>query len=140
MQDLFIYHNAKFRKRWLMLGSAMFLLGVSGLIFFNDEFWGTNMGLALVYLIIGFYSYYKPYLSIKNNVLWVSSHPFRRVQLNDIEEIKQFLDETTFIAKEKETLVTTQLMSEEDKEVFLNYVEEMKSNLARATMADNVIA
>ncbi len=140
MKDLTVYHNPKYRKLWLILGVALFLLGILGLVFFNDEFWGANMGLSIFYLFVGFYSYYKPHLSIKNNVLWVSAAPFRRTHLKDIQEIRQFLDETTFISKGKETLISTQVMSEEDKEKFLNYVEEMKSNLSCTAIAEKVVA
>ena len=55
MKDLTVYHNPKYRKLWLILGVALFLLGILGLVFFNDEFWGANMGLSIFYLFVGFY-------------------------------------------------------------------------------------
>tara|TARA_R110000868_G_scaffold337726_1_gene598599 strand:+ start:547 stop:969 length:423 start_codon:yes stop_codon:yes gene_type:complete len=140
MENLIVYHNPKFRNRWLVLGLAFFALGIIGLFFTEGEFFGSNMGICIVYLIGGLYTYYKPYLRVKNNVLWVSSNPFRKTPLNEIQKIKQFLDETTIISKGKETLISTQNMSEEGKEKFLNYIEELKETVENSVENKEVLA
>lgn len=140
MEDLVLHHNPKFRRRWLILGLAMFALGIIGLFFSKKEFFGSNMGICIVYIVGAAYTYYRPYVRIKDKVLWVSSNPFRKIPLNEIQEIKQFLDETTIISNGKETLISTQNLAEKDQERFLEYVERLKVNLSSSTAANPVSA
>ncbi len=135
MENIVIYHSSKYRRRWIILGAVMLALGVGGLLFSEGQVFGFNLGISIFYLFGGLYTYYRPFLSIKKNVLWVSAAPFRKIHVHDIQEIKQFLDETTIISKGKETLISTQNMSEEDKEKFLNYVEHLKQNIHKHYIA-----
>jgi hypothetical protein len=91
-----------------------------------------------VYLIGLLYTYYTPYVRVKNSVLWVSSNPFRKIPLDEIQEIKQFLDETTIISKGKETLISTQNMSDKDQKLFLEYVENLKMTVSNSTAEEKV--
>jgi hypothetical protein len=125
MQALTIFHKKRHRNVWLILGVLMLLLGV-GAYFYDQSELGFNLGIGIVYLFTGLYYTFRPYVRIQDNNLWTSAYPFRKINLDEIERVKQFLDETIIISNGKETLITNQQMSKKDKEVFNSFVEQIK--------------
>lgn len=127
MEDLVIHHKKKQRFIWLILGVAFLILGIVGMLYIEGESLGFSFGMGITYVGFGLYMWYKPYVQIKDNVLLVSSVPFRKIKLTEIDKIKHFLDETTIIANGKETMITTLQMAEEDKEQFLAYMKKLET-------------
>ena len=127
MEDFTIRHKKKQVYIWSLLGLVLLIIGIGSL--FSEEIdFGFNLGLGLFYLGTGLYYWNMPYLKVKDNTLWLSTQPFRKVNLHEIEKVKQFLDETTIISKGKETLISNQQMSVEDKERFQDFVEQLRIN------------
>jgi hypothetical protein len=133
MKELTIYHKKRHRNIWLLLGGSMFLLGLIA-NFFNESDLGFNLGIGIMYFGMGIYYTFRPYIKVKDDFLWVSSSPFRKVNLNEVEKVKQFIDETTIISNGKETLITNLQMSDADKEKFIEFVEGLQRN-AKASIA-----
>lgn len=127
MKNLTICHKAKLRYVWIVSGVILLLLGIADEYYSDEASLQFSFGMGLVFILTGFYYWLKPYVRIKNNILWVSTYPFRKVQLSEIERVKQFLDETTFIVNGEKTKVTTQQMSETDKKRFNLFLKEFNT-------------
>lgn len=127
MQELIIYHQKRHIYIWIILGLLLILLGI-GTFFSNDNEFGFNLGIGLMYFSLGLYYAFRPYVRVKNNTLWVSTNPFGKINLNEIEQVKHFLDETTIISRGKETLISNQQMSDKDKKRFQVFLELLQEN------------
>ena len=128
MNDLIIYHKKKRIYVWLAIGGAMLILGIGGYIFNDGGELDFSLGLGIFYLIAGIYYAYRPYIKVKENILQVSTHPFRKINLNQLENVKQFLDEITIVSEGKQTILSNLQMSEKDKERFQKFVEKLQVN------------
>lgn len=125
MQDFKIKHKKNMILVWTILGFLMIVFGLSSVFFGKIEI-GANLGLGLFYGISGIYYWRMPLVELKGNVIKSSVAPFRKIRIQNITQIKRFLDETTIIANGKETVISNQQMSEEDKARFDNFIQELQ--------------
>ncbi len=90
------------------------ILVVLNLIFNDFGKWSTyiNLGIAIMFITIYSFNYFNQYLTINDNVI-KENHPFgKKINLNEIKNIKKFAGDYILKTEKNELTINTQIIDE----------------------------
>ena len=131
---ILIYYKKSKRNFWLGMGIVSLIITILSIIYAERDSFFFNPGLFMFYTLWSAFNVFKPFIKITNEHIWVSTAPFRKIKISEIEKIKYYLDEITITANGKKLLFSDQNIAEEDQHLLKEILKPIseRTNLVQA--------
>ena len=96
----------------LILGIVWLIFGFLG-IFTKEKTYWTDYGyivISILYLVLYFYQKQNKYLTIENGILKINGSFGKKINLNDVKQIRKFAGDYILKTGEKELTINTQII------------------------------
>ena len=98
----------------LIFGLTWLIFAIVQLFFINYENNGWIkygwLGISLMYIVMYFYESLNQYLTVKNGIIKVNSPFGKKINLNEIKQIKKFARDYILKTDKKELTINTQII------------------------------
>lgn len=107
-----IEYKKRHLKINLILGIVWLIFGLLGVFTKENTYW-TDYGylaISLLYLILYFYQKQNKYLTIENGIININGLFGKKMNLNEIKQIRKFAGDYILKTGEKELTINTQII------------------------------
>ena len=131
-----VYYNRKQLNIALIFGVLWVLIGVISIVGNSENnFLSGFLLIGVVYLILYFVKKHNPYVVITEEYIQVHNYVRKKIQLNDIVDVKYFAGDYTIKSFDKELTIDTNFIDKVSLPAFKIVMEELMVKYA-ATAVD----
>ena len=114
----------------LILGIVWLIFGFLGIFTKENTYW-TDYGyivISILYLVLYFYQKQNKYLTIENGILKINGSFGKKINLNDVKQIRKFAGDYILKTGKKELTINTQIIDP-------NSLAELNAELEKLNVA-----